>query len=80
MKKLSLATTIVILLLVCSDGIQAQTTQSTLSQVELMKQFIGTWKFDLATDTTIFWDLKTFGIGMEGNCRIGRAGCPAFPS
>jgi hypothetical protein len=74
MKKLSLSTTIIIFLLICCDGIQAQTTQSTLNQVDLMKQFIGTWEFELAKDTTVYWDLKSYGIGMEGNFRIATKG------
>ena len=70
MKKLSLAITIIIFLLICCDGIKAQTTQSTLNQIELMKQFVGTWKFELAKDTNVYWDIKSYGVGMEGNFRI----------
>jgi hypothetical protein len=43
MKKICFTTTIVIFLLLCTNGIQAQTTQTKLNQVELMKHFIGTW-------------------------------------
>jgi hypothetical protein len=39
-----------------------------------MKQFVGIWKFDLAKDTTAFWDLKSYGIGMEGYFRIATKG------
>ena len=53
------------LLLLCSNGIQAQTTQTKLNQVELMKQFIGYWKSDFAKDTTRFWDVKPYGTGLE---------------
>jgi hypothetical protein len=70
MKELSSVTIIIIFLLICCNGMQAQTTQSTLNQIELMKQFVGTWKFELAKDTTVYWDLKSYGVGMEGNFRI----------
>jgi len=32
-------------------------------QIELMKQFIGSWKIDLGKDTTGFWECKPFGTG-----------------
>jgi hypothetical protein len=65
MKKLCLATSIAVLLLFSSSVIQAQTTQAKLNQVELMKQFIGTWKCDVAEDTTCFWVTKSYGTGLE---------------
>ena len=36
-----------------------------LNQVELHKQFIGSWKCNLAKDTTVFWDIKSYGSGFE---------------
>ena len=36
-----------------------------LNQIELHKQFIGSWKCDYAKDTTIFWDVKPYGTGFE---------------
>jgi hypothetical protein len=45
----------------------AQTTQTKLNQVELFKQFIGTWKGDLGIDTVEFWDVKSYGTGLECN-------------
>ncbi len=44
MKKICLTITIAVFLLICSSGIQAQTTQTKLNQVELAKQFLGTWQ------------------------------------
>ena len=44
MKKIFLTITIVVFLLICSSGIQAQTTQTKLNQIELAKQFLGTWQ------------------------------------
>ena len=31
-----------------------------------MKQFIGTWKWEVAKDTTAIFDLKSYGTGIEG--------------
>ena len=34
-------------------------------QIELHKQFIGSWKGEIAKDTTIYWDVKPYGKEME---------------
>jgi len=67
MKKLYLKTPIAVLLLFCSNEIQAQTTQTKLNQVELYKQFLGTWQRNVRNDedTTFFWETKSFGEGFE---------------
>ncbi len=44
MKNLFFTTMIALFLFICSSGIQAQTTQTKLNQVELAKQFLGTWQ------------------------------------
>jgi hypothetical protein len=36
-----------------------------LNQVELMKQFLGTWKCDIAKDTTAFYEGKSYGTGLD---------------
>ena len=36
-----------------------------LNQVELNKQFDGSWKSEVGKDTTCFWDVKPFGTGRE---------------
>jgi hypothetical protein len=36
-----------------------------LNQVELMKQFLGSWKCEVAKDTTAFWETKSYGTGLE---------------
>jgi hypothetical protein len=38
-----------------------------INQVELMKQWTGTWKCDIAQDTTFFGEAKPYGTGMEWN-------------
>ena len=69
MKTFSLTTIIALFLLLSINGIQAQTTQTKLNQVELMKQFIGSWKGDIAKDTTLLWEVKPYGIGLEGSIK-----------
>jgi serine kinase of HPr protein (carbohydrate metabolism regulator) len=31
-----------------------------------MKQFLSSWKCDVAKDTICYWDIKSFGTGIEG--------------
>ena len=61
MKKICFTTMIAVSLLFYSNGIQAQTT---LNQVELMKQMLGSWKCEIAKDTTEYSDMKSYGTGM----------------
>jgi hypothetical protein len=61
MKKLCLTTLIFVFLLFSFKGIQAQTTQTKLNQVELMKQWLGTWQNDAAKDTVDIWEAKPYG-------------------
>jgi hypothetical protein len=67
MKNICLTITIAVFLVICSNGIQAQTTQIKLNQIDLMKQFVGSWKGEIAKDTTEFWDVKPYGTGLECN-------------
>lgn len=65
MKKFCLPTIIAIFLLLCTNGIQAQTPESKLNQVELMKQFIGTWKGKIGEQATFMMEGKSFYNGLE---------------
>jgi hypothetical protein len=65
MKKICLTITIAVLLLICFNRIQAQTTQTKLNQVELMKQLVGTWKSEAFQDTIWSGECKSFGNGLE---------------
>jgi hypothetical protein len=65
MKKNCLITMAAVFLLSVTNGIQAQATQTKLDQMELMKQFIGTWKTEMGKDTTFMMEGKTFGKGLE---------------
>lgn len=57
--------TVIVLLLLCTNVAQTQTTQAKPNQVELMKRLIGSWKADFAKDTTLYWEAKPFGTGLE---------------
>jgi hypothetical protein len=56
---------IVAFLLLYTNGLQAQSTQPKLNQVELMKLQIGVWKCDSNKDTTVFWEGKSYGTGLD---------------
>ena len=65
MKKIYLTITIAVFLLICFNRIQAQTTQTKLNQVELMKQLLGSWKSEAFQDTIVTGEMKSFGNGLE---------------
>jgi hypothetical protein len=45
-------------------------TSNQLNQVELMKQFIGTWGGDSGKDTTFLWEGKPYGSAIEANMKL----------
>ena len=63
-------TLIVIILLLCTKLLQAQTTQTKLNQMELMKQFLGIWKGELAKDTVLMMNFTSYGKAIEHNYKI----------
>jgi hypothetical protein len=65
MKTFYLTLTVIALLLLSTNTAQAQTTQPKLNQVELMKQFIGTWEGAAGKDTTVIAEQKPYGTGQE---------------
>jgi hypothetical protein len=66
MKKVFLI--IFVLIFILSANIsQAQTALTKLDQIELFKQFVGVWKGDIGKDTIEFWDVKSYGTGLECN-------------
>jgi len=69
MKKMFLAATIGCLLLSCTAAIQAQTADTTLNQVELMKQFLGTWRTDLPEGEAMVWEIIPFGSSMTAGAK-----------
>ncbi len=65
MKAFGLITIIAVLLLIYSKGIQAQTSQPKFNQLELFKQFVGTWKGEMGKDTTFLMEMKSFYDAFE---------------
>jgi hypothetical protein len=64
MEKLCLTSAFAVFLLFCVNDVQSQTTETKLNQVELMKQFVGTWKSE-KHDTAYIIDDKLYGDGHE---------------
>jgi hypothetical protein len=64
MKTLCLITMSTVFLLFCSNRVQAQTAQTKLNQVELMKQWLGTWQTTVNKDTTEIWEGKPYGKAL----------------
>ena len=54
---------IMVLAALSVNGINAQTMKEGLSQVELMKQFIGTWRNESNKDTIYTAEFKPYGNG-----------------
>ena len=70
MQKLNYLVLILTIALCCQTKIAAQPTGETLDQVELMKQFIGTWKSETGEDTVIVLTFTPFGIAMKFDRKI----------
>src|ERR1035437_4545244 len=70
MKTFCLISIVAVFLLLYTNGLQAQTTHTKLDQFELLKQFLGTWKYELAKDTTIISESTPFGTAIEDNYQI----------
>ncbi len=67
MKKMHLTIGITVFILICSTGMQAQTTQTKLNQVELMKQFIGTWQSNVGKDSVDVREWQNYGSAFLMN-------------
>ena len=67
MKPILSVTLLIVYLLLCSNGMHAQTTDSKLDQVEQIKQFVGTWKGELGKETIFIMEGKIFGKGLYFN-------------
>jgi hypothetical protein len=74
MKKVCLTMTIAGLLLCCTNIVHAQTMQTQLNQVELMKQFLGNWQCEYAKDTIQIQRITLFGTTMEVDLQIATKG------
>jgi hypothetical protein len=47
--------------------IKVSETPKELNQIELMKQGLGSWKFQLGKDTTVIGETKSYGTGFEAS-------------
>jgi hypothetical protein len=65
MKVFLLTTAIIVGLIISSIVLQEQTSEAKLNQIELINQFLGSWKCDVDKDTTAFWNTKSYGTGLE---------------
>ena len=45
--------------------VNAQTIPSKLNQIELMKQFVGSWKCEISKDTVEYEETISYGTGLE---------------
>jgi hypothetical protein len=59
----------IVFLLIFSNGIHAQNTEPKLNQVELMMQFLGTWKAELSNGNSMILDFSAFGSAMVGKVK-----------
>ena len=69
MKKIYLFAMIATHLMFYTNRTEAQTTQPKLNQVELMKQFLGTWQTEMGKDTTQIDEYTAFGNTVVANIR-----------
>jgi len=64
MKTIYLTALIVVLILLSVNKSQSQTTLVQLNQVELMKQFLGTWQAEIGKDTIQLDEYTAFGSAV----------------
>jgi hypothetical protein len=57
----------VVLLLICAAGINAQTTPSNLDQLKLMQQDVGIWQANIHKDTVVVWETQQYGKAFITN-------------
>ena len=86
MKTFFFATMTVVFLLYLTNGIQAQTTQTKLDQVELMQAWVGTWQRVIGKDSILVLEFQQYGKGFiqdlslitNGNKSIQGKACYSF--
>jgi hypothetical protein len=57
----------IVSILILSNGVHAQSTSANLNQIELIKQFAGNWRAQTGKDSTVFWEIKFNGKGLDCN-------------
>lgn len=70
MKKLFSITMVAVCLLLFTNAIQAQTTQTKLDQVKLMLQALGTWQGNVGKDTVQVRETKQYGKSYISNVSL----------
>ena len=70
MKKICLTIQITAFLLICLNGLQAQTEQTKLNYAELISQLSGSWKYEYGKDTTGYADYTIYGTGIDANDKL----------
>ena len=68
MKKIILSLIVLPMFVLCfSINLNAQSSETDLDQVELMKQLIGSWTAETGVDTTVLWEIIPSGWGYTHN-------------
>jgi hypothetical protein len=70
MKKIYLMAVIPVFLVLMANRLQAQASMTNLNQVEQIKRFTGKWRGDEGKDTTVFWEIKSSGSGIDCSFRF----------
>lgn len=70
MKKNFLFYPVIFVLLVINADIKAQNNTAALDQTVLMRQFLGSWKAEIAPDTFIMTNYLPFGTSIDCNAKI----------
>jgi hypothetical protein len=61
---------IAVFMLLCTNGLHAQTTQTKLDQVKLMQQSLGTWEANVGKDTVQVSENKQYGKSFINNVSL----------
>jgi hypothetical protein len=64
----------ILVLLICINSLQAQTVAVKLDQIQLLKQFLGTWRMESTRGDVQIDDFTSFGTSMLCNTKIIHAG------
>jgi serine protease inhibitor len=68
MKTFCFTTTIVVLLLLCINGLQAQTTQTKVDQLKVMQlELGGSWQLVISKDSVISSEMQQYGNAFVRN-------------
>jgi hypothetical protein len=62
--KTILKTTLTITIIIYSFGIQAQRPQTKLNQLELYKQYLGTWQAEIGADSVEVRECREYGLSF----------------